>query len=1212
MDAITLSRIEVWDDFEAAGGSRLAFEGRALLAQETESVESGDTLRIRLPVNGNAWPVATDLRVLRTVLSDGSWKEWRIFRPTSQRDGSNAVDGLLVCESPLTKLSEDVVERVESNGSVSHDFGLYGVAPADLAEFILGFAPSIFAAGTIDPTDPVDLIFEWDSPLAALRQLAELTSSDLTLTRDVDGRYLVNLIAVEENPDPSLFIRYRKNELGIKRDRDADALLTRAYPRGASLDGFHSDMGAAAWLVASIDGSTVDLGEDAIAFDDQFNGLFVQVLGGGPLIEIVDTVVADQQLVLASAPGFNAGDRIHVRRDAAGTALTYLDNPVARAKYLSAGQHKSKVVDLPDIPGINNLVENPYLSDWTPSLVGWTAITAAAIASESSGLFKRYGSRSARVEAIQDDGIESAWVPINPTEGSPYFSARIALLVVSGQVRLELVVEDNDGEEYIYPDTEIASTTVIGTWVENLAIAGLDLAEISATRCRIRVIAHAGDATFYLDAAQVTQSAGGAEAIYNGRAANDLWREANRTLIEHGEVEETFDIQFADLQRLSPDEYPAEKVELRAAASVTDSELGIAITTRIVEVVRDLLVPGAGRIRLSSHLPSLTGQLTGTTRRDRPTRDVPTVPGPAAPFGAVTASTTSNGGVTGSFAGNDQSRSFGWRISKDAPGPEAEDAPTGLEILNSRSGTFGSSGFNLGEDETAYVTGFFFSQENGKGQASKRVLARVEKDGISYPIDPEHPLSDGNYLSTLRDLRRRAADVVSIAQAFVFSANTAAGDAGTEISRILTQPLFDPTGTVEYFNTTAGTLREIAFGSNVRDQLGRQTNRMLAKPTSGDPDDARGLLYFAGGATLESLKPLEAGANVTESRTSNDVLYGPGRAVRQFGADITGANTSADVLTGPGRAVAQHGADVTGANTASDVQVGSGKAVQEAGANRTESRTSANTSAVGGQSAGTVNDGVSRANTGLKSGSGEVQDGKVRESAIVDLLFADAAIVNRIFAENSFSNAVFAKLVSSDVVLFSTAAGENVTAGFGGFDELSAFSAVLGEIVGGVILDTYSWNSPQAAFRISNGYGIPGSVQRFIDLAGGTGVFISHPALVLANDGTAEFSGELSAASGTFVGDVLLGGTSKIVFGESGGVELTSYSGGEGFSLSVGGSRFFTVYESAGQKKMLFFEPGVIAGGGRQNVTGSKGGNAALSSLISALATLGLITNSTS
>lgn len=77
-------------------------------------------------------------------------------------------------------------------------------------------------------------------------------------------------------------------------------------------------------------------------------------------------------------------------------------------------------------------------------------------------------------------------------------------------------------------------------------------------------------------------------------------------------------------------------------------------------------------------------------------------------------------------------------------------------------------------------------------------------------------------------------------------------------------------------------------------------------------------------------------------------------------------------------------------------------------------------------------------------------------------------------------------------------------------------------------------------------------------------------------------------------------------------IQLTGTATNFYFRGSTGSSNIFMRFQkssSAPQERIGFFG---ITPVGRQTVTGSRGGNAALASLLTALANLGLITNSTS
>ncbi len=610
-----LSRIEIWTDLECAGGVRLGF-GRAVAAEETQELGGQNFLRVHLAPEALSEHVL-ERRVLRTVLVGGGHKEWRIVATTDERTPAGGHTPVVECSSPLEDLSDGVLERVEAGGLVSHDFGLYGLSAEQALQAILAQVPAHFVAGTVEITELVDLSFEWSSPLAALRQLAESARGELAVERDGASGYRIHLRAPAAETPATASLRYRKNLRTIQRHRDLVPLITRAYPRGAGEDGFHADMGAALWTVTGVSGSLVTLGDFPIAFDDQLNGLYLEVEGAAGRTLIQDTLVATQQVQVASAAGISIGTRVHVRRDASGAALTYLENPEARARYLPIGSHKGKVVARPDIPGVDNLVVNPLLEEWTAGVpLGWSAFGGATVTAEGSQLYRQHGVFSADIDAPDGGGLQTGWIPLKPTGASPYFTAQIAAWVQTGRVSLELVVKDAGGTETVLPPNGRAHTTVVGAWVDNLAVAGVDLLELGAVEARLRVRARGAAARWYLDAAQLTQSAGGA-AIYGGRASNDLWHEANRALLDHAYVEESYSVNVVDQERLEPEAFAGDRLDVGVIVQVVDQPLGIESQARIVQIRRDLLAAGVTHVELSNRIPGLTGQLSGTLRRPR-------------------------------------------------------------------------------------------------------------------------------------------------------------------------------------------------------------------------------------------------------------------------------------------------------------------------------------------------------------------------------------------------------------------------------------------------------------------------------------------------------------------------------------------------------------------------------------------------------------------
>lgn len=1144
---VKLSHLEIWSDLQCAGGVRLAAIVETLAASDQRELGGLERLLVQLRRTDLAWAHVLHTRVIRAVDSDGTWEEWRIADVDEQRDERGGLQGSIECSSPLLDLAEAdrVITRTEADGTAAHDFGLFGLTPAEALTEILTWAPAHFTPGTVQPTARIDLNLSWDSPLSALRQLAELTDSDLELERNGTTGYRVHLLARTRALTAGARIRYARNQRGIRRKQNVDPLLTRAYPRGAAEDGLHADMGEAAWSVVAAAGASITLEAGVVAFPGQLNGLWAENARTGAR-SAISASGTNQVLQLGSAIAA-AGDLVHIRLDGTGKRLTYLDNPGAAARYLRPGRHRAKVLDLQDVPGTNNLVENAFTERWTGGTPdSFSALNGGQLVRETSKLYRQHGTSSVKVTAAGDgEGIQTGWITIAPTDPRPFYTAQIALWVAAGKVRLELVAETATGVQLVFPDGAKATTSIVGAWVENLAIAGEDLRKAGAVRARIRVVAEAAAATFYLDAAQLTQTAAGAETFYSGRGANELWKEANRALAEHQDVEETYDVSLVDLERIDPGAFALERIRIGDLVSVYDPDLQIETSVRIVAVQRNRLVPGAVSVQLSTRAPGITGQLGGVTtaRRGRAARVATEAElTPTEPFGAIQVSVVVDT-ARFVFAGNERARSFGWRIARTPPAAESADSPTGLTIVDARSGeiTVPKSVLTVGARDIVYVIGYFFDQPAGGGTPGRRAIGESPAPSLALgPIDPAFPLKNGEYLGSLRDIQKAASEAIGMAQSFIFAFSSQSGEGGLPIDKILTQPLYTPDGLIKLIDTELKQIHQIAFGSTVKDAQARRLDQMLLKIDPTAADNATGIAY-SDGTTVDFLKPAQAGSDKTSLNTAADVAVGVGKAVLQAGADKTSLNVAADVQVGAGLAVLQRGADVTGSNTAADVQVGVGKAVAQAGADKTGSNTAADVAtgvgkavvqagadktslnvaadaaAVAGVSAATVKDGAAKGNAGLDA-LGNVLGGKVGEAALVNSIFGTNLILDRLFAANVWTNALFTKIVGADTVVTRNLTAQDIVAVDIFAENLAAITAVLGEIAAGILMNTSRVNLPTAAIRLSSDYTMPASVARYIDLAGIATHFIFHPSLKVPVTGDAEFTG-----GGTFKGTVQAG-----------------------------------------------------------------------------------------
>src|SRR5690606_22204959 len=127
-------------------------------------------------------------------------EEWRIIPEiTEERRDDNALVATVEADSMLSDLGQHIVERRQANGEVWHDFPLEQLTVAAHVDFILESMPSYWARGEIevDPEVRVDMQYQWDTGLSALRELCAILRAR-GISAEVDyqfcqGQYLLHI-----------------------------------------------------------------------------------------------------------------------------------------------------------------------------------------------------------------------------------------------------------------------------------------------------------------------------------------------------------------------------------------------------------------------------------------------------------------------------------------------------------------------------------------------------------------------------------------------------------------------------------------------------------------------------------------------------------------------------------------------------------------------------------------------------------------------------------------------------------------------------------------------------------------------------------------------------------------------------------------------------------------------------------------------------------
>lgn len=721
-------RLEVWSGFQCAGGTRLAVIPDALTAEDAFSVSAENQLTLTLPLGSSAHASLAARRVLRTVFADDSFNEWRILSRTQERSERGLV-ARVEAGDPLLALGDLIIARTEGDGTHLYQWPNEGRTASEYLSTVI--LPALtaegytwVAAGTIDPTEPVPLVFDYTTPLAALRYLAQQTGCELRLRRNGTTQYLVDIVTRVGSTAAIRYVRQGRDLLRLLREERVDAMATRVVPKGADEGGIRATMAEAEWRVATVFDILVThyvvledpLGGDGpVLEDDQLNGYYL-LKPGGTLQQITDTTAATQRLDMADVTGISVGDLVKIRKGSTGEVLDFLESP--SQKTVAGYGLQTKVLDLPDLPGTVNLAPNPAMRTYTTGsnappdnweIAPGSGLPATSVDKETGSANVETGSASAKVVTTADGhGIGTQWATIAPTATRPYLSGFIGYRndTDGGKVRLEVLlglgtvaissmsrstsggittvtvntssahgravgdtmelvgvtgattadgyngvqritkVVDSDTFEYQLaadPGTiSLSSATVRRVWVfktagypvtrqfVELGLGGnaVNAYAVSATAAKLRLVQDgATGLTLYVDRAQLTLGSGeGQRPFLEGSGPRRLWQQANLYLRDNAPPATRYDVTLVDLARLDGGTWPNEDLVLGQTLVAYDPDLpGSPVSTRVVDIRRNLLKDGEATVGLSTRPADITDALVRPVRADRwrPTQAAP-------------------------------------------------------------------------------------------------------------------------------------------------------------------------------------------------------------------------------------------------------------------------------------------------------------------------------------------------------------------------------------------------------------------------------------------------------------------------------------------------------------------------------------------------------------------------------------------------------------
>lgn len=608
--ASPLLRVEVWSELQWNSGTALSVLAGVTVCQTQERFEGivvVGLLTVRCPMTAAALTDCLPRRVLRLVFEDATWEEYRIVEVVD----STGEDGVatISARSPIYDLAE---RNTLLSETVSPAINL-AYADVDtvsnLLTAILGFAPAYFALGTVTPTATVSASYDKSTALAGAIAVVEaanaLTGTTYELSAVPDGgssKYDLTCTVYNSAaavPD----IRTGKNLRGCVRTRTSRGQTTRVYPIGS--EGGH--IGDNWWKVTAVTLNThievqdINGGLSPLLAADALNNLYV-VDDADTAHQITDSVVVDTltaRLLMASTTNIAVGDWVRIALNSSKDALTYLDDAAAQASY-------GIQVGVPTLrtPSHTNWVKNGDLADWTgANPTDWTNATASPTKVTTAGYWLT-GGQSARYQnssgqLYQDRTVYmragdwltyTAWLRIDDF-GAGYISFR----------------NPQSGADDTYAfDGTVAGLTQQSVWVS--FSKSYQATSAGAKGCRVLFYGGGASCDVYLDAAQMSlTSSAAAFTRHSGGATN--WLAGLAHLRAYGTPPVSYRCRFLDLQRFNATVWPYDAFVHGGTVNVTEPELGLVVSPRLVAITRDHLNPLASELTLSTRRSTLTSVL---------------------------------------------------------------------------------------------------------------------------------------------------------------------------------------------------------------------------------------------------------------------------------------------------------------------------------------------------------------------------------------------------------------------------------------------------------------------------------------------------------------------------------------------------------------------------------------------------------------------------
>ncbi len=632
--------------------------------------------------------------------------------------------------------TQGMVYRVEADGTITLLYTYLSQTRDDLVTHILSNLPSHYAKGTISDSTTVvpTFTFDHDTPLKALRELAEVEDLELAIRRNGSTNYQVDLLDQVGSSATTPEFRFTKNLLGIKRSIDATEVANRIWPGGASDGAIRLHVGKARWEVTNVSSLVVTLAGTPIYRDDHLIGYYVE-RPDGTKWQIDDSDATAQTVTLETGHTVAQGDLLWFR-ELVGSEyreLPYVEDAVSQATY----GVQNAATEENDVPYVDNRAPNSAFRDWDtaddpadwdeePSLTDQSS--GYALTQNTSAEYTKVGGASVKIVAnAANEGIKTTTaITIDPVDPMIYYSGFADVWVESGAVEFYWS-HDEEGRFPEQGHKEAAYTTETDRFIR-LSIQGKEyptsVSSGFSNEIHLYVVSKDGPATFYVDAVQFTNSAGNYD-FFEENAACELWRRAFVTLDDRALPKIKYDIDVMDLTAIDDTTWPYDDITLGGDVYVYDDELSIEATVRCVGTQRDLMTGHNVRLELSNVPEDIIDVMTRQKRREA----VKTEPrASTALISFFDARLLPDGTVVLKCIGAGSTRSYRYSVSTDSMPTIASVVSSGT-ASNEVTGDEVTTSTQLDYGQRAYARVVAFPQLAGAG-----VSGETSTDIVGPPV----------------------------------------------------------------------------------------------------------------------------------------------------------------------------------------------------------------------------------------------------------------------------------------------------------------------------------------------------------------------------------------------------------------------------------------------------------------------------------------------